>query len=334
MRSGPVLGLGLCLWLQANAALALGPRESELVARADRAYAQGHTARSLLLLRRAQTRAPTDVPLTLKLVAQLLPNPRSPSRVGLPAKDAPLEALRLLDALSETDVAMDSTEQRLHAQLRAWALSLQGNFSEAVYALRERGSMGDAETAHWLQSVAALAVEHEDLVAAEEAVRAARRFLPNDPVLMSDLAALLLAQGLTESSLPLWEARFGLDPQNLEARRDLASAWLLAGRARQAHTLLEEVREACDAAPNCALESARAALEMGEPKLAIARLAADFSGDAMEALFMLGDAHTRLGAMPRARKAYEQILRQKPGNLRALENLRALSNDPPQAPSN
>lgn len=331
-RSGMwAVGVLACLWLATAHAQALGPRETKLVERAEKLLVKGHRPRALQLLRQAQLRAPSDVPLTLRLVELLLPDPQPPKAPPSVSDAALQQALALLTNLTTSEAPLDAAQQRNHAELLAWAHALQGDFSAAVYGLRERGSLGDTQVTTWLRRVAALAIWRGDLDAAEEAVRAARRMLPEDDELMGDLASILLAQGRTEEALPLFEARFARDPSQLSARRDLAGAWLAAGKPSDAYTLLEAEREACDAAEHCALEAARAALEMGEPQLAVTRLAADFAGDGIEALFLLADAHLRLGAKARARKAYEQILRERPGHPRALENLRALDESAPES---
>ncbi len=333
--------IGLCLVLCMSTSVHAAPSgatHSELVARADRLLERGRTARALVLLRRAYARS-ASLSVALKLARVLVPDPGESLQIKVTLREQhvrtqqALELMRLVDALP---VAASKDEQPLLRELwrrRAWAQAWCGDFAGAVVSLRERGGRSDAESARALRSVASLALLRDDLQVAENALRAAYSFTPEDGVLASDLAAVLLVQGRADESIPLWEQRLRGQPDDLEARRDLSSALLAAGRGADAVSLLEAERAVCDAARNCAIEAARAALESGDSNRAIERLAGTFAGDAIEALLVLADAHTRLGARERAREAYARILEQNPGHVRARENLRALEQRLQESPA-
>ena len=336
--------IGLCFWLSVSSIAQAAPSaaaNAELVTRAERLLARGYSKQALVLLRRAYARAPS-LALALKLASALLPDPgrslhikvpvgkASPSRKESMARETGMlreQARELVQLVDNLPLSASFEDQPLLRKLwrrRAWAQAWVGDFAGAVSSLRERGGSQDGESSRYLRSVAALAVRHDDLRAAEEGLRAARSFMPQDTELAADLAALLLAQGRAEESIPLWQEALRKNEQDLEARRDLASALLAAGRGAEAWQLLEAQRAACDVATNCAIEAARAALELGEPQTAVARLTGPFAGNVVEAQFVLADAHTRLGAWQQAREAYARILALKPSNVRARENLRAL----------
>ena len=326
-----VVTIGLCLVLCATEQAQAVPHaqaNAALRARAERLLARGRNAQAATLLQRAYTRAPT-LELALKLARASLPEPdgllqlqpSGPKRSNL--DERALTVLALVDALPAPSSAADQQALRDLFRLRAWALALRDDFAGATAALRERGARGDAQSARYLRGVATLAALKDDLASAESALLVARNFMPEDADLAGDLGAVQLAQGRAEEASIVWEERLRLDVR-LDAKRDLASALLAAGRAKEAWLLLEAERAACDAAPDCALEAARAALELGDHQASANRLAGTFVADPITTQFLLADALTRMGAKQRAREAYGRILAIKPANVRASENLRAL----------
>lgn len=304
-------------------------RTAELVTRADRLLSRGRTTQALVLLRRAYGRAPS-VTLAHKIASALLPEPETLLHIQALTRDRASietraeELVQLVDALPAATTAEEREQVSELWRRRAWAQAWLGRGELAVSTLRERGGYGDTHTLRYLRGVAALMVSMGDLPSAEEALEVARRFLPDDGTLTSELAAILLAQGRAEDAIPLWEALLHKDANNLDVRRDLAGALLAAGRGAEAVALLEAAKEACDAAPPCAIEAARASLEMGDAQAAVARLEKPMANDKVEALLLLADAHTRLKAWQQAREAYAQVLVLKPNHVRARENLRAL----------
>ncbi len=340
-----VAAIGICLLLGTSAMASATPSAASarrtaanatLVTRAERLLARGRSGPAIALLRRAYARAPSLM-LAHKLGAALWPEQGQMLDVKASAREQQSlskrahELMQLVDALP---LATGADEQAVLRELwrrRASAQAWLGDLSGAIASLQERGTRDDDESARGLRRVAALAVQRDDLIAAELALLTARNFSPAATELSTDLAAVLLAQGRADESIPLWQERLKRDQNDLDARRDLAGALLGAGRGAEALQLLEAARAACDAAKNCAIEAARVALELGEPRKAIARLTGHFHADYVEAQFVLADAHARLGEAERAREAYARILEQRPGNLRARDNLRALEGRPQES---
>lgn len=212
----------------------------------------------------------------------------------------------------------------LHAAL---AEAVLAQYAASLAQLARAVQRQDAESAACARQIAALAIRAGQLALATDALVLASEVLPQDAAIRGELGRLWLARGRIERALPLFAERFSLATGDLAARRDLAYALAADGRPDEALSLLAPAREACQQDPRCALIAARIALEadhLDDARSFLERRLASEPHD-IDALFALGDVHTRARRIAQARATYEQILALRPGSVRAAQALQALT---------
>ncbi|MET0286054.1 MAG: tetratricopeptide repeat protein [Polyangiales bacterium] len=211
----------------------------------------------------------------------------------------------------------------LHAAL---AEALLSRHTQSVAKLALSVQRQDVESADCARQIAALAIRDEQLALATDALVLASEALPQDAAIRGELARLWLARGRTDRALPLLAERFTLTTE-LAARRELAYALAADGRAEEALSLLAPAREACQQDAGCALTAARNALEGERLDEALRYLEARLASEPrdLDALFALGDVHTRGRRLEQAREVYRRILAVRPESVRAQQALQALA---------
>jgi tetratricopeptide (TPR) repeat protein len=217
-------------------------------------------------------------------------------------------------------------ERRLALHV-ALAEALRAQHAASVARLASAVQRQDPESAACARQIAALAIHDDQLELATEALVLASEVLPQDASIRAELARLWLTRGRIDRALPLLAERFSLATGELTARRDLAYALAADGRPDEALSLLLPAREACQQDARCALTAARIALEGDHFEQALGYLQARLAhepGD-LDALFALGDLHTRAHQLEQARAAYTQILALRPESVRAAQALQALA---------
>lgn len=259
--------------------------------------------------------------LALPLSAEASPAPRPESARTLLAR------LQNRDALpGDADALPEPERERVLLLHAALAQAVLARYDDALALATAAGRLQDLGTVSCLRRVGAIAASRDQLDSAERALSLARQFYLQDLALATELGHVLLARGQGEAALRLFAERHAIQPDALAARRDFAYALASQGRAGEALGLLVAARAGCEADSDCTLEAARIALEAGRPVDAITwaqrRLA--LRGEDLDALFVLGDAHTRTGALHEARNAYERVRAVRPDSVRARQALEQL----------
>lgn len=267
-----------------------------------------------------------DVRLAARYGELLLPFEAARGSASVRALEpAAVQLARAFTRLDETTADRATLRRaRLHG---AFALTIVGNYDDALALVYAAGELQDATTVACLRAIAAVAAQRGDLERAEQALAAARQYMLQDRAVMAELGAIQLARGKSREALTVLGERFAIEPSSLSARRDLAYALLASGRAADALSLLEAERDDCQRDPGCALEAARAALEADRPDRARAfaeRRLALIAGD-VDALFIVGDAYVREGSLEKARAAYAAVLRTQPESARAKQAIEQLA---------
>jgi predicted Zn-dependent protease len=206
---------------------------------------------------------------------------------------------------------------------RAWAEAQLGLAEPAVQRIMALGPP-DAERVRWVRAVASIAIARDDLGTAERALAWVFACCAEDPHATTDLALLRIVRGKPREAVPLLQRRLAAAPDDLDTRRNLASALRAAGVPGEAHAVLEAARDACDAEDGCALDAARALLEMGDPNAASARLRSGRVSDRVQLWLLRADARLGSGDLRGAERAYAEVLTLAPGHPRATEALKAL----------
>lgn len=305
------------------------PRETRLIAQVERDLAKGRAARATRKLGDAlASGGATSAELWLRYAELRVPC-SGESLLALNAREL-REAAHVWGAFPE-QLARDRREQdeafRRALLHRAVFLARAGSGSGALDLARLAARREDPESVACLRQLAAQAVAHEDLPAAEGALRLARGLLPQHHALPRELGLVLLARGNARGAVAQLEEAFSIDPRQLEVRRDLAYALASAGRASEGYALLAVESERCAEHTRCSLELARLALEGASLEAAEQHASALVRRDPknLESWLLLGEVRTRAGHMDEAKRAYEEALRLSPGNPRAREALRSLS---------
>lgn len=327
LRSERVLRLVVLvsLLLASSVAGAQSARVERWLARAERAADRGRMAEARRIWRRAARRAPEDGRAAIALAGALPHAPEEVAQAPERIRDQADEARRLLDAHLE----VASGEAKEARRARAWTSAVLGEHERAIEAVAGIAGLQDQESAALLRRLATLAALRDDLAAAERALLAAHRALPQESGILSDLGAVELARGHPERAVERFARVLGRAPSDLGARRDLAGALVAAGRAEEALPLLSAAVEAHPEEPELRIELARAALEAGRPRVAEreARAAiAELPPDDARAHTTLGEALAAASRHDGARAAFEEALRRDPDDARArmgLESLRA-----------
>ncbi|HEX5658723.1 MAG TPA: tetratricopeptide repeat protein [Polyangiales bacterium] len=260
------------------------------------------------------TRKPAAEPLLLRYAELALP---------CDGRATKAKASELLRRMARANV---DWERRiaLHAAL---AEALLAQHAASVSRLGVAILRQDPESAACARQIAALAIRDDALPEATDALVLAGEVLPQDAAIRAELGRLWLARGRLDRALPVFAERFALATGDLGARRDLAYALAADGRPDEALSLLVPAREACEQDATCALTAARIALEGDRFDEALRYLEARLGVEPrdLDALFALGDVHTRARQLDRARTAYARILALKPDSVRAAQALQALA---------
>lgn len=306
-----------CLSLLSSPAVA----QDRALQQAERAEQRGQRERAWRILARAAARRPEDGRAAIRLAALL---PQDPAEVA-----QPIERARAVEAAlsAHLDAAGESVAAR---RALGWAVAAHGDHARAIESIAGLAGLQDVESAALLSRLAAVAVLRDDLAAAERALEAAHRALPQDNTILSDLGAVELARGDPSSAADRFSRILGRQPDDLGARRDLAGALVASGRTEEAVALLEQAVTVHPEEPELRLELARAALEAGQAIVAeraargvIPALADDD-----------GRGHSALGAALAAQRrrseaelAFAEALRRNPRDTRARQALEALQRE-------
>ena len=296
------------------------------IARADALVQRGRTRAGVRLLRRAAERVPEDARAPLRLYRLWVPTSAEASLItpSEALRRDVAEARRLLEHI-QVESGPDAPRVPL---LIAWATAVAGDHREAIDAATLAAGRLDLEAARLLRRLSALAVLRRDLIAAEQALTAARRADPVEVALVTDQATIALARGRTERAVALYREALARSPESVSILRDLAGALLAAGRAREAVAMLASVTSTCPDGEmgRCQLDLARASLEAQQlrraERAARSALTSGTPGDPEPAL-VLAAILAAAGRPDEARDAYREALRRDPQNLRAREGLRA-----------
>lgn len=320
----------LLVSVTAQAQSARGSASERALTAAEHDLARGQAARAERRLKSALVRDPREPRLLARYAALLVPldverTTPMPRRVES-ARELMTRIARRETLPSDPSVLTDPERERVLALHAALAEALLMHDDESFALVRAGGRLQDPLTVVCLRQIAALAVTRDRLDLAERALALARQYYLQDLTLGAELGHVLLARGRGEAALRLFAERYAIEPQSVEARRDLAYALATEGRAGEALALLSADRAACERAPGCAVEAARIALEAGRPDDALAYAARRLEGDTsdLDALFITADAHTRAGRLGEARQSYERVLVVRPDSVRAQQALEQL----------
>ena len=219
-----------------------------------------------------------------------------------------------------------ATSPREHRHLAGWAAIVGGDRRAGVQRLIGNAGLNDAAGADVLRNAATWLIDVGDLELAELALVHARRALPTDATLSTDLAAVRLARGDPRGAIRVLREEIrhhGADTDfGSLLREDLAGAYLAAGRGAEAVTLWKRVAAQVSAATQPDPERrqrlhravARAALELGdnESALTAAQSALDLAQDDGEAQLLLGLALAAAGRDDQAITALRRAARLLP----------------------
>lgn len=207
-----------------------------------------------------------------------------------------LEVGRLLDALDETQAAVDLFGTLLRAAgdaidaatVRAWLLMVLGRYDEASEPLRflVEHRPEDAEARLQLAQCLSRSGRHPEAV---EAARRVRFFAPPWPDLHVELGRLLLRLGEIETANAVLRGAVELEAANGRVALAVAAVWQRAGRASEALPIYEA---ALGQAP-----------------------------DELELLIEAGQAFASAGRLDAARRCLDQLGRHHPGRTDARRRL-------------
>ncbi|MFT3922352.1 MAG: tetratricopeptide repeat protein [Myxococcales bacterium] len=303
--------------------------ERRLLERVDQELARGESKRALRQIARVITGKQGASPELWLRYAELRAACASDKPIRLSASDISTSA-RVWEQLPALLEGQSLDENRaLRLTLLHWGVFLAASDAapKALEVMEPGLRRGEVASVDCLRQVAAQAVAHQRLNDAHAALSRARALMPEHHQLPRELGLVLLAQGRADASIPEFEAALEAEPQSLEVRRDLAYALASAGRAQEGFAALAGDAARCREAPGCLLELTRWGFEAGRLDEAREHARALTQADPrnVDAWLLLGEITSQKRDLEEAKRAYSEVLKLAPNQVRAREALKGLS---------